>query len=212
MNINNSADHLEIEVKYYLPDIISVRNRIVDLGADSMGKTYEMNILFDDPDRNLLNKKSVLRLRKDTKTKLTLKSSPGISDDESDKQFKIFRELEVEVASFSTMKSIIESLGFQKTLMYEKWRETFLYKDIVICFDNMPFGDFLEIEGEKDTIKLFVHKTGMKWGKRILFSYPQLFKTIKEKEKILFTDITFENFKKTPFDFSRNISLFEAGE
>jgi adenylate cyclase class 2 len=212
MNINNSEDHLEIEVKYYLPDISAIRNRIVDLGADSLGKTYEMNILFDDANKNLLKRKSVLRLRKDTKTKLTFKSPPLVSEDESDKQFKILRELEVEVASFSTMKRIIESLGFQKTLFYEKWRETFLFKDIVICLDNMPYGDFLELEGEKETIKLFANKTGMKWGKRILFSYPELFKIIKEKEKIHFTDITFENFKETPFDFSGNILLFEKGD
>ena len=81
-------EHLEIEVKFFLSDMDRIRNRIIALGAESMGRAFETNIRFEDADKSLIQTKSLLRLRKDKTTTLTFKSEPYVKDD----QFKILRE------------------------------------------------------------------------------------------------------------------------
>lgn len=199
-------NHLETEVKFYLPDRKIIRNRIVELDADNMGRTFETNIVFEDLEKNLIQKKSLLRLRKDTKTTLTFKSEPIVNDN----QFKIFRELEVEVSDFSTMKNILESLGFQEEQIYEKWRETFVLSDTTLSLDAMPYGDFLEIEGQKEHIKKLSAKIGLPWEKRILLNYLAIFEIIREKLKLPFSDVTFSNFESIKFDIGEYLPILEV--
>jgi len=200
-------DPLEIEVKFYLTDIDPIRNRIIELGATSMGRFFENNIRFEDENKSLMKKGHLLRLRKDSKATLTFKS-PGPA---SDNQFKIRRELEVEVSDFSTMNRILESLGFHKKQIYEKWRETFVSDSTIFCIDTMPYGDFLEIEGEKEDIRNLAHEIGLKWEKRILANYLGIFGFIRRKLNLPFSDVTFDNFENVEFDLGEYIHLFEAG-
>ena len=199
-------EHLEIEVKFYLSDMDYIRDRILELGAVSRGRVFETNIRFDDADNHLLQKKSLLRLRQDTKTILTFKSEPPFKDD----QFKILRELEVEVSNFTTMKRILESLGFREEQVYEKWRETFMLNHANLCLDTMPYGDFLEIEGKKEDIKNLASQIGLKWKKRILLNYLSIFDVIRRKANLPFYDVTFSNFINIRFDIARYLDLIEV--
>lgn len=70
----NEMEPLEVEVKFYIPDISPIRNRILELGAVSTGQVFESNIRFEDENKTLMKKKFLLRLRKDSKTTLTFKS------------------------------------------------------------------------------------------------------------------------------------------
>jgi adenylate cyclase class 2 len=199
-------EHLEIEVKFYLSDMDAIRKRILDLGAVSMGRIFETNLRFDDANNNLIEKKSLLRLRRDIKTILTFKSEPSSKND----QFKILKELEVEVSDFATMKHILESLGFREEQVYEKWRETFRLNSSNLCLDTMPYGDFLEIEGQKEDIKKLASQIGLDWTKRILLNYLEIFDIIKRKSNLPFYDVTFSNFINIRFDIEGYIDLFEA--
>ena len=199
-------ENLEIEVKFYLSDMDPIRDRIIELGAVSRGRVFETNIRFDDADNHLIEKKSLLRLRQDKKTILTFKSEPPFKDD----QFKILRELEVEVSDFTTMKHILESLGFREEQVYEKWRETFMLNSTNLCLDTMPYGDFLEIEGQKDDIKKLASQIGLKWKKRILLNYLAIFDVIRQKSNLPFYDVTFSNFINIRFDLANYIDLLEV--
>ena len=199
-------EHLEIEVKFFLADIDHIRNRIIELGAVSMGPVFETNIRFDDVDNRLIQKKSLLRLRQDTKSTLTFKSEPPFKDD----QFKILRELEVEVSDFTTMKNILESLGFREEQTYEKWRETLILNRTHLCLDTMPYGNFLEIEGQKEDIKKLASQIGLKWNKRILLNYLAIFDFIKQKSNLPFYDVTFSNFINIRFDLAKYLDLIEV--
>ena len=199
-------ENLEIEVKFYLSDMDPIRDRIIELGAVSRGRVFETNIRFDDADNHLIEKKSLLRLRQDKKTILTFKSEPPFKDD----QFKILRELEVEVSDFATMKHILESLGFREEQVYEKWRETFILNSTNLCLDTMPYGDFLEIEGQKDDIKKLASQIGLKWKKRILLNYLAIFDVIRQKSNLPFYDVTFSNFINIRFDLANYIDLLEV--
>jgi len=199
-------EYLETEVKFYLPNIDPVRTRMIDLGAVYKDRTFETNIRFEDPEKSLIKKKSLLRLRKDKKITLTYKSEPPFKDN----QFKILQEFEVEVSDFDAMEHILKSLGFQEEQIYEKWRETYILDDTHLCLDTMPYGDFIEIEGNKESIQKLASQIGFLWEKRILLNYLAIFDVIKRKLNLSFYDVTFGNFNNIRFDMTQYLNLIEA--
>jgi adenylate cyclase class 2 len=201
-----SMKHIETEVKFYLPEIEPVRNIIIRMGAESTGRIFETNLRFEDAEKNLIQRQSLLRLRKDTRTRLTFKAPSN----DPDAEFKTLKELEVEVSDFATMRRILEALGFHAEQIYEKWRETFVFQATTLCLDAMPFGNFLEIEGEKTAIKDLADRLGLLWKKRITANYLAIFETIRQEFGLPFTDLTFENFDSTSIDVARVMQRFAA--
>jgi adenylate cyclase class 2 len=197
-------DSMEIEVKFFLTDIADTRNKILELGAESMGKFHETNIRFEDRQNSLRRRNALLRLRMDDRARLTYKSEPEVKDP----NFKVYRELEVVVDDFETMETILNSLGFINAQKYEKHRETMRLGDARFCLDQMPFGDFLEIEAPGDVILKMADALGMRWEDRILHNYLKMFEMIKKAENLTFDDLTFENFENEPVDFSKHVSTF----
>jgi hypothetical protein len=78
--------NLEIEVKFYLTDLRSIRQRIIEMHARCHGRFFETNLRFEDPQNLLAKSNALLRLRKDKKTTLTYKYSPP----KNNAEFKIF--------------------------------------------------------------------------------------------------------------------------
>lgn len=201
-------EKLEIEVKFFLPDIQLIRNRIIKLGAENKGRVFETNIRFDDIENSLVRNQSLLRLRQDTITTLTYKCEPSEKDD----QFKTFKEFEVEVSDFAVMQRILDRIGFHPVQIYEKWRETFLYNATTLCLDTMPFGVFLEIEGSKESIRSNASAIGLDWDKRIVLNYLAIFDIIRSQADLPYKDVTFDNFKDTQIDFEKYRDLIEVGD
>lgn len=198
---------LEIEIKYFLEKPGPVRDRIISMGAHSLGRCFETNIRFEDETHRLIKQKSLLRLRRDRKTTLTFKSESS----ETDHEFKVLKEYEVEVDDFEKMYLLLESLGFQKAQVYEKWRETFRIGGSTLCIDEMPFGPFLEIEGNRSDIRTLATDLGFSWQKRILWNYLALFEALRGQHRLPFIDVTFKNFKNIHLDLRPYLHLFEAG-
>lgn len=198
---------LEIEVKFYLTNIDSIRNLILDQGARFISRSFETNIRFEDQSNSLIQKRCLLRLRKDNRTTLTFKSSP----EKKSSEFKIFKELEVEISDFDMMRRILEALGFHKEQVYEKRRETYQINNATICIDSMPYGNFIEIEGTENIIRELAQALQLKWDHRILLSYLAMFETIKRHLELPFTDLTFNNFASVDVNITRYLDRFEAG-
>jgi len=196
-------EYIETEVKFHLPNIKPIRSIILDLGADSKGRVFETNLRYENKHNDLIKNKSLLRLRKDTKTTLTFKSRLESEDNE----FKSLRELEVEVSDFNRMKLILEALGFHKEQIYEKYRETLILNSTTICIDEMPFGIFLEIEGEKQAIAGLAKKIDLDWSKRSILNYLELFERLKKELNLPFSDVTFANFEPIEIDFKKHLHL-----
>jgi adenylate cyclase class 2 len=198
---------IETEVKFHLSDPPDARTRLLALGARSLGRSFERNIRFEDGAKNLIRRKSLLRLREDRKVTLTFKSLPA----DADPAFKQLIELEVEVADFVAMQRILASLGYHPEQAYEKWRETLTLDRTTFCLDTLPFGDFLEIEGPKQAIVDAVKRLDFKWNKRILLNYLEIFEVIRSRENLPFADITFTNFAARPVHLGSLLHLLEAG-
>ena len=50
------------------------------------------------------------------------------------------------------MTAILDALGFTRLLVYEKRRHTWPLGPTEVVIDELPFGLFMEIEGEEDEI------------------------------------------------------------
>jgi adenylate cyclase class 2 len=198
--------YLETEVKFYITNIDNLRSRIIGIGADFKNRSFETNIRFEDAEKTLIQKKFLLRLRKDIKATLTFKAEPPVKDT----QFKTLQEFEVEVSDFDSMEHILKSLGFREEQVYEKWREIYVVGDTQLCLDTLPYGDFLEIEGSKESIRQLASKLGLLWEKRILLNYLAIFDIIKRQLNLSFYDVTFSNFSHIRFDMVNYLNLIEA--
>jgi adenylate cyclase class 2 len=197
---------LETEVKFYLIDPENLRRRLRRCGALSRGRVFETNYRFDNADHQLLSKRSLLRLRRDRRNVLTFKN-PHPS---GGRQFKIHDELEIEVSDFDTTCQILEALGFSRVQVYEKHRETYEMESVEICLDQLPFGHFVEIEGQPETIPSVAARLDLPWRSRILTNYLEIFETIRRSLKLPFRDITFAHFQALRTDWAALIRQFEA--
>ena len=200
-------EKIETEVKFYLTDMAGLRAHILQMGAKSTGRVFENNIRYDDKSNSLKQKKSLLRLRQDEKIRVTFKSSPPVNSD----TYKIVNELEVEVSDFKTMGKIFEALGYYPAQKYEKWRETLTLDQTLFCLDSMPFGDFLEIEGQEKEIRHYASQLGLNWRKRILFNYLEIFEIIRKNLNLDFKDLTFDHFAAIEADARLFLDQLEAG-
>ena len=198
---------LEIEVKFYLPDTESFQRRLSVCDAELKTRASETNIRFENPDNSLRQQKNLLRLRQADTITLTYKSKPP----EPDPDFKVHHEIEVIVNDFQAMHRILESIGFHPAQIYEKKRETWLIKNTILCVDQMPYGNFIEIEGAPENIRTVSQDLGFVWKDRILFNYLEIFETLKQQLSLPFSDVTFDHFKDTDIDFNQYLYLFKAG-
>ncbi len=191
-------EHLETEIKFYLPDLKSLRRRILKLGARTRGRVFERNFRYEDDSRSLVQRHSLLRLRRDHNAILTFKSPPP----EDNADFKVLSELEVKVSDFEMMHLILQQLGFHREQTYEKWRETLDLDQVQFCLDEMPYGNFLEIEGPPRVIKRLALQLDLPWDRRILMNYLQIYELLKDRLKLDFTDVTFDNFHNIEVNLS----------
>ena len=198
---------IETEVKFHLPDPGAMRTRLTALGAHSLGRSHERNIRLEDEGRSLIRRKCLLRLRCDRKNTLTFKSVPA----DCDPSFKQLLEMETEVADFDAMLRILAALGFHPEQTYEKWRETLVLNETTFCLDTLPFGDFLEIEGSRDAIIEFAGRLDLDWPRRIVLNYLEIFDCLRENHRLLFRDVTFENFAPRAVRIDSVLHLLEAG-
>lgn len=197
----NGKDLLEVEVKFLLEGLDGIRQRLLSAGADlSSPRVYERNIRFDTPDGALLQRQELLRLRQDTRSRLTFKG-PAAEDTAS--EAKVREEIELEIGDFERLSTILQRLGFMPVQVYEKYRETYHWRNVEIVLDEMPFGDFIELEGKENDLKAVASALGLDWSKRVLANYLGLMELCRLSFELPFTDLTFGNFEGYPVDLGR---------
>jgi adenylate cyclase class 2 len=89
---------------------------------------------------------------------------------------------------------ILEHLGFEAQQVYEKYRETFALDDVEVVLDELPYGNFVELEGSEEGIRAAAGKLDLPWEQRILDNYLYLMARMKKRYGLDFDDLTFENF------------------
>jgi adenylate cyclase class 2 len=182
---------LELEVKFYLENMDGLQRIFAGSSACLIQpRTHERNLRFDTPSEHLTKNSQVLRLRQDRSDRLTYKGPSLVKDGVSARE-----EIEVTVGSFDHAKRLLEALGYQVSMIYEKYRTVYELNNTLVTLDEMPFGNFAEIEGKDgDSIQDVCHQLGLSWDARTLDSYAVLFQIAMKNLGIQMRDLTFENF------------------
>jgi len=139
---------IEIEKKYRLTRerLEPLRVRLKEAGAEAVREEFEENTIYTGP--GLDPRSRVLRLRcVDGRALFTYKER-----DPSPSAVKRQREEETEVSDADALAAILEALGYSPALVYEKRRATWMLNATEVVIDELPFGLFLEIEGDESAI------------------------------------------------------------
>jgi adenylate cyclase, class 2 len=169
---------IEVEKKYRLGpgSLEPLRRRLREVGAEGRGSAeFEENVIYTGP--GLDPARRVLRLRrKGGRAVFTFKER-----DPSGSAVKRQREEETEVSDAAALASILEALGYRPTLVYEKRRETWHVAETEVVLDELPFGLFVEIEGEEARILEVEKLLGLDSAEAEHAPYPEL--TLRHGEK-----------------------------
>jgi adenylate cyclase, class 2 len=182
----------EIEAKFYLTDMARFRSRVSKAGAGLItARVHEVNLRFDTPDRHLTRDHRVLRLRKDDGFRMTYKGPA-----QAGQAVAVRQEIEFEVSSFEAAQNLLEALGYEVSVMYEKYRTTFSLLDAEVVLDELPYGNCVEIEApDVQTVQKLAGMLDLDWEARISDSYLTLFERLKTKQGLSATNLAFAEFE-----------------
>jgi predicted adenylyl cyclase CyaB len=171
----------EIEIKLRVTDVSALRRRLKQLKAPQISpRTHELNTLYDTPKENLSRHGQLIRIRVEhqpsrssqkheaprTEAKLTYKGPPqnksnqppSLGQPKKKNRYKVKEEFEVEISDAEQMRRILSALHLRPSFHYEKFRTTYVLKDLrnlKIELDETPIapiGTFLELEGGPSAI------------------------------------------------------------
>jgi len=163
---------VETEVKIRVAGADVAREALARIGAIPVRPRHlEDNVLLDDATGSLRAAGCLLRIRR-TPDDTTITFKGPRLDDEA---VKSREEIESGVTDADGAHAIFARLGFAPVFRYQKYRETFVWKDVEIVLDETPIGVFLEIEGSKDAIHAAAAALGRDPGEFITTSYGGLF-------------------------------------
>ncbi|GAP12346.1 adenylyl cyclase CyaB, putative [Longilinea arvoryzae] len=186
----------EIEVKFYVRDLAKVEQHLQKANASLKQKRmFETNLRFDTADTALGRQRRVLRLRR---------PAPGFTSDDpqglltykgptqSGQAISIRQEIEVVVSDFETAYHLLEALGYQLVVMYEKWRTVYVLDSVDIDLDQTPLGNFIEVEGPNTAkIQEVAQKLDLDWEARSGESYMALFNRVRLAKELTVQNLSF---------------------
>lgn len=182
---------VEQEAKFRIGDPLSMRTRIEQLGAKLMlDHQQEINTRFDRADGSMKITHEIVRLREDQKVRLTYKGPA-----EEDAEVSVRTEIEMTVDSAEAAVAFLEKLGYTPVEKYEKYRTTYHMESAEIVLDELPYGHFVEIEGEsEERIREIADILNLNWEKRCKISYLELFYRLKEKRGLEHNHLSFADY------------------
>lgn len=102
-------------------------------------------------------------------------------------QFFEREEMEVKMKegeNIENLRGMLKSLDFSKEIIFEKKRKNVFKNDITISFDELPFGFFVEFEGEPEIIDQYLIDFDLSNRPRITRSYLGLWEDYRKTHNI----------------------------
>ena len=172
-----ASRRLEIEVKLPVADPNEIRRRLMAAGFRcSQRRALEVNEVWDTKGGALRKKGILLRLRRTGRGKpvMTLKGPRR-----PDKGFRVRPELDLIMKSAAAPAWLLKQLGYRVVFRYEKYRAIYSRRKDrgagVICVDETPIGNYLELEGTKSWVRRTTRELGFRFDETITKSYAALF-------------------------------------
>jgi len=182
----------ETEVKLLVHDLGRIQKRLQELSARLIQpRVYEVNLRYDLPNNALRGDGKVLRLRMDTQARLTCKGPSERLDGVLHRT-----EFETTVGDFETAQKILKFLGYFVSATYEKYRSVYEWEKCHIMLDELPYGEFVEIEGsDVEDIQNAAHSLDLDFHAAIPASYLTLFEGLCQKRGLDPSQLTFPALK-----------------
>ncbi len=182
--------YIEIEIKFKVDDFKTVRQKLVELGAKKIGQAFQRAVMFDFADGSLKFQEYALRVRTGFKNDLTFKgkktSSKGLE------QFKQREEIEVEIDDADKVTAILKKIGLKPGFITEKERETWQVDGVEVELDQLPFGKYIEMEGDPDKCRQLAGKLDLDMKHGLPDSYPHLYREWCKQQGIKPTNSVFK--------------------
>ena len=181
----------EIEIKLRIADLPTLLRQIRRLGAVSLGRFFEQNILYDTPESDFRHRGRLLRLRIETPAPnrsakyrkrpsrrahsgAVLTSKVPVAAVRS-RRYKEKLETEAIVSDPAAWRRAIKAMGLHEGFRYEKYRTSFRLSGAHLDLDETPVGVFLEIEGSPAAIDRVARSLGFAPRDYIRASYWDLY-------------------------------------
>jgi adenylate cyclase class 2 len=134
---------LEVELKVKIPALEPVRERLQQRNAQFLGRVHEHDVYYNAPHRDFGVTDEAVRVRYTDDHAVVTYKGPKI------RKFglKAREELNFAVECGTTFETMLDRLGFTRTLEVNKWRENYKLGPASICLDSVDeLGTFAEIE------------------------------------------------------------------
>jgi adenylate cyclase class 2 len=180
----------ETEAKFFLARLSELERRLLALQPRLVqARSHELNLRFDTAQGDFTQAGRVLRLRQDSAVQLTYKDPGRIKSGALSR-----REIEFTVSDFDSARDLLLALDYQVVFVYEKYRTTYALEAVEVMLDELPYGDFVEIEGEFTALRPAAERLGLNWAATVPRSYHDLFQQLRTRRDLPFRDLTFDNF------------------
>jgi len=176
----------EVELKFKVDNYVNIKNLLKKLGAEFVGKAFERTVRFDTENQSLEQDGKFLRTRTGFKNVITFKRKIENND------FKEREEVEFEIADTEKMNYILKNLGFSKILIMEKHREKWNFNNTEVVLDELPMGNYMEIEGDEESIVKVANSLELNLDDKITGTYWDIWKDFSKKNGIDDENIIFK--------------------
>jgi len=182
---------VETEIKFRVDDLAALAGRIQAAGFRlQTPRSFESNVLYDTPDRQMRARTEILRIRSYAgRCLLTHKRLPDYGPGEDTHKHRV--ETETEVSDGDALAQVFVSLGLVAAFRYEKWRTEWEDGEGHCVVDETPIGDFAELEGSAEWIDRTARRLGIEQREYITLSYGRLFDQWREQQGSPAQDLTF---------------------
>ena len=171
-----SKDYIEKEIKVKVENLEQLLTLLTDLKAEKKGAGFQRTTRMDTPNLDLEERGTFLRVRTGEKDIVTLKKKFKSNDEMFERM-----ELETEVKDPELLADIFANLGFTKRFIMEKYRIDYNYENTKISVDELPFGVYVEIEGEPENITIAAKNLHLDVSRKIVVTYWDLFEDYKKQ-------------------------------
>lgn len=189
---------IETEIKFRVNDPAALAGKLPSVGFRlETPRSFESNVLYDTPDRQLRARTEILRIRSYAGGwTLTFKRLPRSGPGEDRHKHRI--ETETGVADGEALAEVFLSLGLVPAFRYEKWRTEWSDGEGHCVIDETPIGDYAELEGASAWIDRTAARLGVDPAQYVTLSYGRLFEAWREQHSSSASDLTFAAIPRPP--------------
>jgi adenylate cyclase class 2 len=98
------------------------------------------------------------------------------------------------VDDFEVAKQLLRALDYEIVFTYEKFRTIYAHGVAQVMLDELPYGHFVEIEGDRAALEPLADQLGLSWQCAIPSSYHALFEHVICARALAISDLTFGDF------------------